>query len=146
MSELAALIERVEALAGPDREVDREIGLLIGGWKATNDQCGAAFIIEGDRYPDHPGSEYPALTESLDAAVALVEKALPGCHWEVTTTGWKPGATIMWRPLTPWGSQGAYAPTPAIALILALLRAKAAHVTGGSVQEFRPRGTPGRPL
>lgn len=74
--DMTALIARLEAAEGPDRALDREIGLRIDGWYETVDSHGECLMANGDRYPDHPASEYPSFTESLDAALALAERVL----------------------------------------------------------------------
>lgn len=118
MADLAALIERLEKLTCPDREVD--------------DLIGAAVFRTEPVGPFSPGSKVdkrlPRYTASLDAVIALVERELPGWHWNVgefptvraqlaqpVETKFGPGIGIR------ADTTGA---TPAIALCLALLRAK----------------------
>lgn len=87
---LRALQERVRAASGPDIELDAAIDVAIFGgetvWKTAN------YTME--QYPasrrpseNHIGgfaNEYvPRVTSSIDACVALVEKVLPGWHWDV---------------------------------------------------------------
>lgn len=72
--DVSELLSRVEGATGPDRELDRDIGLAIGGWKHVGSGPYGMLDIGGDLYPDHPGSMYPALTESVDDALALVER------------------------------------------------------------------------
>jgi hypothetical protein len=69
---------------------------------------------------------------SLDASLALAEKVLPGWLWDVTTitTAFgdlrKPLASVV-RPDQPEGEEiktWGYASTPALALCIAILRAK----------------------
>jgi hypothetical protein len=61
--EIEALIERVEKATGPDRELDISICDELG-------------------WPDKAWAGYPAgPTSSLDAAVALVERLLPGIFY-----------------------------------------------------------------
>lgn len=94
---LRGLIARLEKLEGPDREID---GLLFG-WLHNTEPCGTfmcGFVEEKFqfRHPDDSpegryrawyvsGDDVPAYTESLDAAVALVERVLPGWSWRVAT-------------------------------------------------------------
>lgn len=134
------LIGRVKAANGPDRELDRAIGLAVGGWWATVDEHGDAIMCDGDRYPDHPGSMYPALTESVDAALALVERLLPG--WRVSIfgnhltgakggKGWRVGLQSPQKAKPDslgfrWPKINAdclYAPTAPLAILAALLSA-----------------------
>lgn len=78
MTDLTALARRVEEATEEDRELDRDIGLAIGGWKRTTLTLGGDQIVgldvDGGFYPDHPGSMYPSFTSSLDAVVSLVER------------------------------------------------------------------------
>lgn len=128
MKELGELIARIEGLTGPDREADCEIA-----WVTEWDTQGSHGGLWRDAYPSWRGDEWrtnraannwgvPAYTASLDAAVALCERVLPG--WGISlginikTYGahiWKPGA------LGPEFS-GRHS-RPAIALVLATLKA-----------------------
>lgn len=118
------ILTRLREAEGPDRELDRDIGLAIGGWRyeALGDLGEMLFVPEdATYYGDSPGAMYPSFTESIEASLALVERMLPGCAWEITTTGFKPGASIVVHgPRTMFG---AYANTPALALIAALFTA-----------------------
>jgi hypothetical protein len=169
MSDIKALIERLEKATGPDRELDAAI------WAATLPRDGVG--IDGYGLPDGAHYEYrpcedgrvemlvslngergvtranrpsPEYTASLDAAVALVEKVLPGWWWQIGSCHVSDDArlcpdfgspvhgerllqqfgqiegysdpSVYWQELTdvdlrPSGR-------PAIALCLALLRAK----------------------
>jgi len=77
-AELQALLERVKAATGPDREIDLEIA-LFAGWTHVR--------MKGDAKPywRKPGEtqyfmryEPPRYTASLDAITALIERELPG--------------------------------------------------------------------
>lgn len=71
MTDLAVLddlIERLEKAGGPDRELDIAL---------------TKQFIAGKQYR-HPDLA-PPYTTSLDAAVALVERVLPGWGWQVGT-------------------------------------------------------------
>lgn len=65
---LTALLERVKAATGPDRELDAAIVRALG--LAENDLV--FYIGRGDDWPQ------AKITASIDAALALVEKMLPG--------------------------------------------------------------------
>lgn len=131
MADMQELIARLEAAEGPDRALDREIGLRIDGWYETVDSHGECLMVNGDRYPDHPESEYPSFTESLDAALALAERVLPDWAWEIRLD--RGGASVQAAPV--WWMEGLAAPdeggvscdgkTPALALCIAILKAKA---------------------
>ena len=135
MMELGELIERVEKLTGPDREVDCEIAWATG-WdiEATNysgtwRRAFPSWRGVGER--THRAADnwgVPPFTASLDAAVALVERVLPAWSWECRASGTgDKGQATVWNPIKAPGhndEQLAYnCPSPAIALVLATLRA-----------------------
>lgn len=105
-----SLIERLEAAEGGSRELD---------WSISD-----AF---GER---HGGNVCPIYTTSLDAALALAERALPGYFWEIQIC---PYTTTVQGALESW-NEGLAAPdvggvyadarTPALALCIAILKAK----------------------
>ncbi len=93
MRDLDGLIEKIEGLDGPDRDVDAEIciALQYGGENsegASNVRTDPdwegdlIFEIEGDTQPECC-NPIPALTSSLDAAIALVERVLPEQWWNI---------------------------------------------------------------
>lgn len=86
------LIERLEKATGPDRELDEAIWLAaIPG--ATRKNLMEEFPAEKPlwEYYDPEQRAYfragliPAYTASTDAAVALVERCLPGWMWRVAS-------------------------------------------------------------
>jgi len=107
------LIERLEKATEGSLELDKAILLSFG------------FTWRGMNYWHHDNSTMwrgpTFFTRSLDAAVALVERVLPGAEWEVSNTGRRPGATVISYERRK--REGAYASTPAIALCIAILRA-----------------------
>lgn len=108
----ANLLSRLQGLTAPDREVDALIHT------ATN-----APLREGLRF-----GRVPAYTASLDAAVALCERVLPGWSWECRASGTgDKGQATVWNPSKAPGyneEQRAYnCATPAIALLIAILTA-----------------------
>jgi hypothetical protein len=109
MSDLSALAYRVEGLDGVDHEVDRLIADAIGWQQIITNERGEQAFRFLRRY-----------TGSLDAAMTLVPG---GFQFEVTTTGYKPGATVCGDSLTGV-HEGSYAATPALALTAAALRAR----------------------
>lgn len=70
-SDLTALLARVEAATGPDRELD----------------CAIMMALD-------PQSWFPLYTSSLDATVALVEKVRPSYDYGVWRNGGKRGAYV----------------------------------------------------
>lgn len=125
-TDLTALLARMEAAAGPDREWDRRL------WKATGQ--GTIRLVTGLGMngrtpgrqtafgPDGLVSTVPRYTASLDAALALVERVLPG---QAVIVGMRQTPDTM-----PWARVGkprdgadSVAPTPALALLAAMLKA-----------------------
>lgn len=109
MSDLAELLVRVKAATGPDREIDRAIERLEHG---------------PDVIPFTP-----AYTASIDAALALVERVLPG--WFVDHMGADVAGSIGDMKTFGWmveisdgmtGYQG-QAPILPLAILLALIQA-----------------------
>lgn len=113
MTDLPGLLERVITCEGPDREIDAAIfhatmnaevwsyhdnshidaQISIGIWKGRREDH-IDFDSELDnvvtwRYSlgeDGPSKEYgavPFLTASIDAAIGLLERVLPGCAYRV---------------------------------------------------------------
>lgn len=87
---LEALLARVEAATGPDQELDGDLAVALEGWTLRK--------FEGDKRPywrdaKHSNQENyfarkdgpPRYTASIDAAVALVEKKLPGAEYSIST-------------------------------------------------------------
>jgi hypothetical protein len=80
MDELSAILDRIDALTGPDRGVDQDLFCALG--LAPADEQG---IVNAARAP--------AYTASLDATVALIRQVLPGWAWStgecfVSDDGW----------------------------------------------------------
>ncbi|MGN6773055.1 MAG: hypothetical protein ACTHJQ_24890 [Rhizobiaceae bacterium] len=125
---IEALIERLEGLTGPDREVDAEIGAHFG------DPHGRREYVDYEARSVEIHQEIAEhYTASLDAAIALVGKVLPGwsgdvdiCH-PIADSG-KVGARLF-PPEPGWANYAGEGPTPAIALLISMFRALAA---GGS--------------
>lgn len=131
---LSELIERVEGLDGPSREVDCEIAVAVDGfvakrceWKDDPDYIdmreGAAI------YPGHGGGQLvPAYTDSLDAAIALTERGLPGWGLSIERHpvygDWWDAAIFDQMPKTV---SNARKQTSALALCLSVLRALSAQ-------------------
>lgn len=112
-SNLDDLIRRVEAATGPDRELDFDV-------------CAALGLYEAEpTYGPHLRRIWhgPRLTASIDAALALVEKVLPGCT--DTSDASYPEAGIEWTLFPDGGDDWitGTAKTRPLAIIAALLRA-----------------------
>jgi len=110
-SALAALRERVSTLTGP-----------------ISDHDAYAWAREAGFEGEQKVALAKALLGSLDAAAAFTEALLPGYRW----TREIDGTIIVWEPephptdkrQTAWEGVGhAHKPTPALALVLAALKA-----------------------
>lgn len=112
-ADLSSLIERLEKADGPDDALDRDILKALGARLAWDWTWGAWF---GDErfYATN-------LTASLDAALALCERALPDWDIDLGKVGGEWFATVL--PQDGTDIDGEQAPSPALALCLALLRA-----------------------
>lgn len=127
MTDLAALLARVEGASGPDREIDGDIATAFN-WRP---QAQARQRGEGWYWfaPDGSFQALPAYTASLDAVVALAEQVLRGWWWGIGRYG--PDGPIAKLAPSEAGEaddmkrsivcKGA---TPALALVAAIIRAK----------------------
>jgi hypothetical protein len=107
LAKLDELIARVEKATKPDREIDLALwDVFVRKWTGLPYEAGSA--------------EAGPYTESMDAALGLVERMLPG--WSVSIYRYTDSLAQA-----AVGSQEAYgrheAITPPIAILLALLRA-----------------------
>lgn len=129
MGKLDDLIARVEAASDRDRSIDADIARMEG-WTFTK--------MKGDRqeYWRKPGStEYwdrrldgpPAYTASIDVALALIERLLPGWDYGLDRDEGQYFATIA--PVGPTTAKGvqAEAKSQPLAIMLAALRALASQ-------------------
>lgn len=125
MEKLKELEQRLVAATGADRELD----LLIG--KAFDGVDPRAVIVTAGNYTGAIGYtdrdqwavvNLKSYTASLDAAVALCERLLPGWHWSVSDRG-------LARVSNPNANEfqddrfDALGNAPALALCLAIVRA-----------------------
>lgn len=123
------LIEELQAAGAGSRELDAQIleacDIHPTKWP-TDPVVGpeSIFILAGKKY------SMPPVTKSLDAALALVKKALPG--WLTALHGWEhEGKRYYWAELYPdidaktmmdWTVREKHNSAP-IALLICLLRA-----------------------
>ncbi len=131
MSEdLTELLARVESASGPDRELDALLWCLAEGaeYERPSTQRETFLYRIGDIY--HRCNDYPAYTASLDDALALVERVLPGWDIQLTllaTLGPQDNRTPRNRVVLLSNSEDALidgeGATPALALLAALLKA-----------------------
>jgi hypothetical protein len=130
VTDLLDLKRRIEEAKGPDRELDCLIAVALAGFKTEPPRYEGAGVrycqpMEDGRYavpgnaPDMLVRDY---TRSIDVALALVERVLPGYRPEFGKWdhGWE---ASLWEPPEYNIAEGVVAPTPALALILALVNA-----------------------
>lgn len=118
----ADLIERVGKAEGADRNLDGAIY-----WHLLEENRAERELwwveLQFAATPENGDWRKP-YTSSLDAALSLVERKLPGVHWSVSNAAVKPRANV-WMPQPTRPIMGPYSSgaTPALAVCLALLRA-----------------------
>ncbi len=114
MTDLSALIERVESGAGSDRELDGKIVRALSG------SIDHWFPFAGGFMTEHTS---PELTTSLDAVLSLIEAKLPGWRWLRK----HPATMTVYQPSDYYKSWSrhfdGYSAQPARALLAAALRA-----------------------
>ena len=133
---MSDLIKRVESASEGDRELDGDICVALDGggeivWKQANYTMEAypARKVARANYVGGIAYEHvPHYTASLDAAIALCARALPGTEIEISTLYGIPSATVGLNDSVN-GQTRATAATLPLALVLAILRA---HPDGGS--------------
>ncbi|WPM80871.1 hypothetical protein R5W60_05330 [Brucella pseudintermedia] len=128
MNMTSDLITRLSKLDAPDREVDAEIDVLFFGgetvWKQANytmEQFPASKRSSKHHICGYAYECVLAYTASVDAAIALAERVLPGWTW----TLW-PNAAEIRHPTLRMIDEVGSGSNPAIALCIAILRAKEA--------------------
>lgn len=119
----ANLLSRLEGLTAPDREVDLEVHMSL----APDLYPEGSWSWDDKNLPPH-------LTASLDATVALCERVLPGWSGDIDigkpiADSGKVGASLF-PPGDGWQNYSGVGPTPAIALLIAILTALEARENG----------------
>lgn len=109
--DLTRLLARIESATGPSRDLDQDLYDLV--WLGL------------DVPREEPLPHCPKFTASLDAAIALCERVLPGCNYRVE---WQAKAATPERGWASFGKSGeqecAYGYTPALALCAAIIKAR----------------------
>lgn len=130
LARIEELIGRVEAASGPDRALDRDIAVATGVLHvdASREEGRQLYRIENDGSWTFGGLGDNILirpvTASVDAALALIERGLPGWSWCIDCDG-----CVLARVAPPEIALNganiieAEGKTPALALVLALLKA-----------------------
>jgi hypothetical protein len=128
MSEISALIEKLEAAKVGSRELDADIFRIIGLTEAQERHCREWCRMDGrtdltrDRYIAAWAASF---TTSLDAALTLVPEAR---QWTLESTPRETAATVYldWER-DPYDKYSAFNATPALALSIAALKARSAQ-------------------
>lgn len=147
MTDITTLIARLEAATGPDRSLAREIQCAVGGWhRVTPSQCNrkrggyispldwigrrhdGVPILDGTHGTDIH-DDVPDITYSIDAAVALAERVLPGWRGSVQFGNFECQVTAYLCSDEDTKDVMAVHRSPAIALTIAILKAKQAEGT-----------------
>lgn len=131
------LVEKLEAAEVGSRELDEAIhDLLCDGKTRTciaglSDEEGGLWMYE---FHDHSPHSALRVTTSLDAALALAERVLPGwefgCYFDRMNIRGNRNAKVeahRWQDVAPeyaFACASAKAETPALALCIAILKAR----------------------
>lgn len=138
------LVERLEAAEAGSRELDRLVALTsdprFSGWtchpalSADSPDFMRGEVIEDeadfrrwlfDDDSDGGPVSVPAVTTSLDAALALAERVLPGAEISMVHS---PGGSFPYADVWVHKRSGqCHAKTPALALCIAILKARASN-------------------
>jgi hypothetical protein len=137
---MSDLIERLQTLTGPSREIDAEIEALFFGGRAShtftddNSACrlrrsyGAGSVFQhedpwfnGGNILSQHHRKSAEVTGSIDAAVAMAKRVLPG--WSVTIDISDAPSATLWTPEKTAAEEHYQvpAPTAAIAICIAVL-------------------------
>lgn len=122
------LIAKLEALDGPSREMDLSIAECFGaGLEHTPTKLTGKIAWQGDT----KCRPCPPYTRCLTAVTELTERAFPGIFYHIAKgrlSAREPlyGAQLLFGSDDVLG-EGEHNATPAIALVIALLRAKEAR-------------------
>ncbi len=140
MTDLAGLIERLEGSSGPDREIDRALMRVthkrVRRWIGATCNCCPDGNHKDLVWACRKAGKWVTtakfgfeVTGSFDRALAFKERVLPGWAWAAGDDGGEPEGRQAWARVFPWpklqhrGSGNWNGATPAIALLIATLRA-----------------------
>lgn len=139
-SELQSLLERVEKEKGTDREIDADLDVALRGgeiqWRQANytmDMHPVARRPSGNHLGGYEHEHVPLYTASIDAALALAERVLPGWDYEITGIRAHGAVAILWKEgwRDDWErATRSESATPPLAILAALLKALIAQKQG----------------
>ena len=120
------ILNRLRSAERMDRDLDRDIGLAIDGWSYVDMPPHGKMLYvphEQSYYVDHPGSMYPSYTESIDAALALVQRMLPDYRVSLFTNGMGLGPCCIIMVGDEPVISNVHSPTLPLAILTALFTA-----------------------
>lgn len=137
MTNLSDIIEMLEKAEAGSRELDCWIGYIADlqeddmSWRDKIDRYGIDHaVMSAESRRNIWSTVLPRYTTSVDAAISLAEKVLPGWLW-VLKQGFEASAMVWSVEIDRDQCPEEYAATPALALTLAILKAKAQQQEGG---------------
>ena len=124
MADMQELIARLEAAEAGSRELDAAVWAASNGYELfEHDGAGWRYRMKPDDIMRHERTGYiSSYTTSLDAALALAERVVGDREWMVEVKD-RPLGRVHRACLGIVGP--VYASTPALALCIAILKAKA---------------------
>lgn len=129
MIDLADLLARVKEATGPDRELDAQIGAALG---AETSRLKSGLRMRHAPWLSWSGTHWhdlPRWTASVDEALDLVERLIPGTLHASGSMEDGPFCRLVTPPIRKrgvpanWGYCNATASTPPLAILSALLTA-----------------------
>lgn len=142
----SSILDRLGKSTGPDRELDFAIGATLDGWerKWSEDRethRGGWYMRQADfSWSHYSVALLPQYTDSLDAAIALVERMLPGWNFQVHGTRGA-ASVLLYEPGVPFrdvpkAQSGVMVRPICLAFLIALFRALQGQ--GGGRSEAYP--------
>jgi hypothetical protein len=121
----SSLLSRLEALTSPSREIDAEIA-LANAWKRIPPPAGLVGTSDWCSPKDYVYGGPPFYTASIDTTLTLLPE---GCDWAVCLCGDSYAAVVDMDPTgyvgdLLHGPGASFAATPAIAVLIAIMKAK----------------------
>lgn len=137
--DMSALIARLEAAEAGSRELDAAVWAASNGYELfEHDGAGWRYRMKPDDIMRHERTGYISpYTTSLDAALALAERVLPGWAWNIERWGKMTRITLNecdnegWHRSKHVRIEYASERSPALALVIATLKAVSAKGEGG---------------
>jgi hypothetical protein len=124
------IVDRLKKLDGPDRETDAEIDVLVFGgvtvWKTANytmEQYPASSRANPNYVGGFANEHVPRYTASIDDAIGLVNRALPGWTYMLDNNRHGHEGAHLFPPRWPYGTIGFHKAMP-VAICIAFMKAR----------------------